>query len=126
MTETKELSYPLPDVRPVSMRPTSFLHNVDTMLSKVWPVKAKKKYLDEILNKDAVTGKVEYDRFVAAQFIKEEAKTVGLTDIVAAKETKIMRALETLLRRDNLGRKQRIAALLSGAKPTYDVQTPAE
>jgi hypothetical protein len=107
------MAFPLPDQRPVSVRPSSFLNNTDVCLTPVWEDKTKKKYLDEVVNAKAHTGKVEYDRVYAAQFIKAEAKAKGLMDVASAKDTKVIRAIETLLRRDRLGTRQRRLAMNS-------------
>lgn len=107
----RAVSFPLPDVRPVGQRPTTFLTNVDHIVSKLWSVREWRQLLDALSNKSAITGKWEVDRGFAAQRIQKEAKDLGLMDVATAKISKIMRAIETLLRRDHLGRRQRLAAL---------------
>jgi hypothetical protein len=107
----KELFFPLPETRPVSERPQTFLAGVDQLLSKLWGVKDFRQFLDALTNKNAVTGNWAVDRGFAAKRIQEEAQKAGLTDIATAKLAKVMRAIETCLRRDHLGRKQRLTAL---------------
>jgi len=103
--------FPLPEERPVSERPATFLANVDQLLWKLWGIQDFRKYLDAVTNRSAITGKFEIDRGFAAKRIQEEASRAKLTDVASAKLTKIMRAIETILRRDHLSRKQRLAAL---------------
>ena len=111
----KELSLPLPDQRPVSRRPNNFLTNVDALLSALWGVKEFKQYLDHLTNAKSITGKFEIDRGFAARRIQEEAAKAKMLDVASAKITKIMRAIETLLRRDDMGRKQRLKQIAAAA-----------
>ena len=111
----KELVLPLPDVRPISQRPNTFLSNVDAILSKLWGVKEFRQYLDQLTNAKSVTGKFEIDRGFAAHRIQQEAKDAKMLDVANAKITKIMRAIETLLRRDDMGRKQRLRQIEAAA-----------
>jgi hypothetical protein len=110
-----QLSLPLPDVRPVSQRPATFLSNVDTLLSALWGVKEFKQYLDHLTNAKSITGKFDIDRGFAARRIQEEAAKAKMLDVASAKITKIMRAIETLLRRDDMGRKQRLRQIAAAA-----------
>jgi hypothetical protein len=112
----KELSLPLPDVRPASQRPNTFLNNIDMLLSKLWGVKEFKQYLDHLTNAKSITGKFEIDRGFAAKRIQEEATRAEITDVASAKITKIMRAIETILRRDDMGRKQRLKQIEAAAR----------
>ena len=93
------------------------LFSVDQLLTKLWPEKDFRQYLDKITNASAVTGKWEVDRGFAAARIQQEAKDTGMMDVVNVKLSKIMRAVETCLRRDGLGRRQRLAALNPPAAP---------
>lgn len=113
MVGKNELLYPLPETRPVSSRPTAFLTNVDMILSKLWGVKDFRKYLDAVTNKSAVEGKFDLDRSMAAQRVRAEAENAKITDVANAKLVRIVRAIETLLRRDDLGKKQRIGHMNS-------------
>ena len=110
-----DLVKPLPDERPVSQRPNAFLNNVDTILSKLWGVKEFRQYLDHLTNANSITGKIEIDRGFAARRIQEEAGRAEMLDVASAKITKIMRAIETLLRRDDMGRKQRLKQIANAA-----------
>lgn len=110
-----ELLYPLPETRPPGEG--SLLFSVDQLLTKLWPEKDFRQYLDKITNASAVTGKWEVDRGFAAARIQQEAKDTGMMDVVNVKLSKIMRAVETCLRRDGLGRRQRLAALNPPAAP---------
>lgn len=112
-TQGKELIFLLPETRPVKEHSETFLVNVDTLVDKLWTDSEWRKYLDAITNKTAVTGKWESDRTLAALRIQDEAKAIGLMDVASAKLSKIMRAIETLLRRHKLGRGQRLQALLA-------------
>jgi hypothetical protein len=103
-----DLILPLPEVRPINERPAKFLNLVDELMSKLWPDADWRKYLDAITNKSAITGKWEVDRGFAARRIQEEAEKAGLIEVATAKLAKIMRAIETLLRRDDLDRKSRL------------------
>jgi hypothetical protein len=109
----KELISPLPEVRPKAERPATFLANVDNIVDRLWSDASWRQYVDAITNKTAITGKWESDRTLAALRVQEEAKASGVMDVASAKLSKIMRAIETLLRRDKLGRFQRLAALLA-------------
>lgn len=111
----KNLVLPLPEERPASQRPATFLTNVDHIISKLWSVKDWRQYVDALTNQSAITGNWTVDRGFAAKRIQEEANKAGLMDVAHAKLSKIMRAIETILRRDDLGRKQRIRALTSQA-----------
>lgn len=117
-----ELTAPLPETRPTSERPSNLLTNVDNLMSVLWPEKEWRVQLDAITNKSSITGKWEIDRGFAAKRVQEEAAKVKMMDVATARLTKIMRAIETILRRDKLGRKQRIAALLA----TQSEAVPAE
>jgi hypothetical protein len=108
-----ELLAPLPDVRPPNERPSTFLANVDTCVSVLWPEKDWRANLDAITNKSSITGKWEIDRGFAAKRVQEEAAKAKMMDVATARLTKVMRAIETILRRDKLGRRQRLAALLA-------------
>ena len=103
--------YPMPEVRPISDRPVTFLVNVDQIVSKLWPRKEFRQYLNAVTNKSAVEGKFESDRTLAAKQIRDEAENAKMMEVASAKLSRIMRAIETLMRRDDLGRKQRLAAL---------------
>jgi hypothetical protein len=120
-----EVSFPLPATRPVNLRPQKFLENVDTVLSKLWPDEDFRKYLDKLTNKSAIEGKFEADRTMAAYRIRNEAGKVDLVDVATAKLNRIMRAIETLLRRDGYGRKQRLALLAAPVEADLSA-TPAE
>jgi hypothetical protein len=100
----------LPAVRPVSHRPVDFVSKVDGIVSALWPDKKWRAYLDAITNRSSITGKWEIDRGFAAKGVVEEAKRIGVPEVSEARLTKVMRAVETLLRRDDLGRKQRLLA----------------
>lgn len=113
----KELSFPLPDKRPVSKRPQTFLNQVDAVLTKLWETQDFRQYLDKLTNKTAIEGKFEADRTLAALRIRNEAGKLNLTDVATAKLNLIMRAIETLLRRDGLGRDQRLTLLAPPTKP---------
>lgn len=110
---SKVMLYPLPAVRQKVVRPNDFLTNVDNILDRLWPEKDFRKYLDAVTNKSAVEGKFEADRTLAALQIRNSAKDAKLLDVATATLAKIMRAIETLLRRDKFGKKQRIAAMNS-------------
>ena len=110
---SKVMLYPLPAVRQKMVRPNDFLTNVDNILDRLWPEKDFRKYLDAVTNKSAVEGKFECDRTLAAQQIRNSAKDAKLLDVANATLAKIMRAIETLLRRDKFGKKQRIATMNS-------------
>ena len=103
--------FPLPETRPISARPATFLASVDQLVSKLWSAKDWRQYLDALTNKSAITGNWVVDRGLAAKRVQDAAKDAGLMEVATAKLSKIMRALETILRRDHLGRRQRIAAL---------------
>ena len=90
----KQLALPLPEVRPASQRPATFLSNVDTLLSTLWGVKEFKQYLDHLTNANSVTGKFEIDRGFAAKRLQEEAAKAKMLDVASAKITKIMRAID--------------------------------
>jgi hypothetical protein len=109
MVDKNELLYPMPETRPVRDRPTEFLTSVDMLLSKLWGVKDFRRYLDALTNQSAIEGKFELDRSMAALRIRNEARENKITDVANATLARIMRAIETLLRRDNLGKKKRIA-----------------
>jgi hypothetical protein len=115
-----EVLVPLPEVRPTSERPSTFLANVDNLVGLLWPERDWRVNLDAITNKSSITGKVEIDRAFAAKRVQEEAVKAKMMDVAAARLTKVMRAIETILRRDKLGRKQRLDALLASQA------TPAE
>ena len=106
---SKELTYSLPETRPVSARPATFLASIDQIISKLWALKDWRQYVDSLTNKTSVTGVWSVDRGFAAKRIQEEASKLGFMDVATAKLSKVMRAIETILRRDNLGRKQRLA-----------------
>lgn len=112
--------YPMPAVRPPSKKPATFLVDVDHLVSKYWSDADWRRLLDAASNQTSITGKWEVDRGFAAKRLQDEAVKTGLVTVATAKISKIMRAIETLLRRDGLGRRQRLQAL-SG--PT---QQPAE
>ena len=116
MVGKNELLYPLPDVRPVNTRPNTFLTNVDMILSRLWGVKDFRKYLDAVTNKSAVEGKFELDRSMAAQRIRVEAENAKIMDVANATLARIMRAIETILRRDRLGKNQRISHMNSATQ----------
>jgi hypothetical protein len=103
--------FPLPETRPLSARPATFLASVDQIISKLWSLKEWRQYVDALSNRTSVTGKWEVDRGFAAKRVQEEATKANLTEVATAKLSKIMRAIETILRRDHLGRRQRLAAL---------------
>lgn len=105
--------YPLPELRQKAQRPSVFLNDVDGLLDKLWPRNDFRKYLDAVTNKSAVEGKFECDRTMAAKHIRDEAREAKLMDVANAKLSRIMRAIETLLRRDKFGKKQRLAAMNS-------------
>ena len=107
------LFYPLPTVRVKKPRPSSFLANVDAILDVLWPDEGFRKYLNAVTNKSAVEGKFECDRTLAAKMIRDQAAKSKFLDVAAATCSRIMRAIETLLRRDDYGKKLRLAALNS-------------
>jgi hypothetical protein len=107
--------YPLPDKRPVSAKPASFLNQMDALLSKYWA--QIKKLLDAVTNASSVNGKVEIDRAFAAKILKDKAADDGMADVAGAKVTRIMRAIDTLLRREKLGTKQRRLAMNAAVNP---------
>ena len=109
----KQLAFPLPETAALSMRgrPRSSPAVLDQIISKLWAAKDFRQYLDALTNKSAITGVYVVDRGFAAKRIQDEANKSGLTEVATAKLSKIMRAIETILRRDKLGRKQRLAAL---------------
>jgi hypothetical protein len=109
--QPNSMLYPLPDKRPISAKPAAFLNQVDSLLSKYWGT--VKKLLDAVSNASSINGKVEIDRAFAAKVLQEKAADDGMGDVASAKITKIMRGIDTLLRRENLGTKQRRLAMNS-------------
>jgi hypothetical protein len=86
-----EVLVPLPEVRPHSERPSTFLANVDNLVGLLWPERDWRVNLDAITNKSSITGKVEIDRAFAAKRVQEAA-----LDVVSMMHSDFDRA-ETLL-----------------------------
>lgn len=108
--------YPMPDVRPPKTRTDTRLAVVDQICDKLWPDKDWRKYLNAVTNKSAVERKFESDRTMAAARIRAEAIKMGSTAVTSATPLAfIMRDIETLMRRDKLGRNQRLLAMNTGA-----------
>ena len=115
----KELALPLPDVRPVSQRPATFLSNVDTLLSALWGVKEFKQYLDHLTNAKSIHKRqVRHRPRLRGDGTASRKKATPRPKCwmwQAPRSTKIMRAIETLLRRDDMGRKQRLRQIEAAA-----------
>jgi hypothetical protein len=111
--ESTELTWHLPRVLPEVSNPRSFLDHVHTIMKKLWPNEEFYKYINGVTNKSAITGNFLVDRGFAAQQISDVAKEEGITDVATCKLSKIMRAIETVLRKPEyrLGRKERLANL---------------
>jgi hypothetical protein len=110
-TGTEMVAWELPRIRPETKRPSNFLDHVDMIMDKLWPEEGFYQYLNALTNKNSITGKFEVDRGFAAKQIQDAATESGIMDVATAKLSKIMNAIETLLRREKKGRKQRLEAL---------------
>ena len=113
---------PCQRTRPSGDGSSSLIYCVDQLLTKLWPDKNFRQYIEKITNSSAVTGKWEVDRGFAAARIQEEGRRAEMVEVVNVKLSKIMRAIETCMRRDGLGRKQRMAAI----NPPAPQAAPAE
>ena len=128
--ESTELTWHLPRVLPEVSNPRSFLDHVHTIMKKLWPNDDFYQYIDGVTNKSAVTGNFLVDRGFAARQISDVAKEEGIADVATCKLSKIMRAIETILRRPEyaMGRKERLAnlKLLEAQQATQEAQVAAE
>jgi len=131
--ESTELTWHLPRVLPEVSNPRSFLDHVHSILKKLWSSDEFYQYIDGVTNKLSVTGNFLVDRGFAARQIQDVAKEDGIADVATCKLSKIMRAIETILRRPEyaMGRKERLANLKlleaqAAQQETQEAQVAAE
>ena len=101
----------LPPERPQSTKPEAFLNTLEPLFDEKWLDAGFRRLLETVTNAHSVNGSYETDRTVAALQVQTIATERRIPLVARAKLTKIKRGFETLLRRDKLGRRQRIALL---------------
>ena len=126
--ESTELTWHLPRVLPEVSNPRTFLDNVHTIMKRLWPNEGFYQYIDGVTNKSAITGNFLVDRGFAAQQIADVAKEDGINDVATCKLSKIMRAIETVLRKPEyrMGRKERLANLKLLEAQTAQTESAAQ
>lgn len=99
---------PMPKVLPSgAARTNSLLQQVEVLFFKYWTDPEFNVWLNSMDSKDAVEGKFDFDRAHAAKFLKDKAKVDGAPLVAQSKGSKIANKIEAILRRVDLGRKQR-------------------
>jgi hypothetical protein len=77
----------------------TIIDHVQDVNRLLWEDPEYQKYLKATFDEEAITGKVRFDWFVAAQMIKAKAREMGMVQLQDAKEGAIVKAIGRVLNR---------------------------
>jgi hypothetical protein len=92
--------------RMLKARPT-ILDLIEPIVLALWEDEDFRRFVDAIVDSDAIEGSMEYDDVRAAEMIRDHARANNHTDIGGKNLKTLVHALRLVLKRYGQGRKQR-------------------
>lgn len=80
---------------------------VEDVHIKLWDSEDYRNYLDAVWDEDAIEGSLATDNTMAAQLIRNQARKDAVTQIASRKLATIVKALNVVLRRYQMTRRER-------------------